>query len=96
MSLEIVALSEELFEPLRGVPDTVARERRFLAFTEAPPVEEANMFYRSIVANKPVMAVALSDGRVIGWCDALPVLTCASTTRTQRRCTSEPGSKQKV
>ena len=33
MSLEIVALSEKLFEPLRGVLDTVARERRFLAFT---------------------------------------------------------------
>jgi putative acetyltransferase len=72
MSFEIVMLSEGLFEPLHGVLDMVAREKRFLAFTEAPPLEEARDFYRGIVAGDHVMSVALMEGQVIGWCDALP------------------------
>jgi len=69
---EIVALSEGLFESLRQALDMVARERRYLALTEAPPAEQAYDFYRRVVAQKLVMSLATEGGAVVGWCDALP------------------------
>ena len=69
---EIVALSEGLFESLRQALDMVARERRYLALTEAPPAEQAYEFYRRVVAQKLVMSLATEGGAVVGWCDALP------------------------
>ena len=67
---EIVALSEGLFESLRQALDMVARERRYLALTEAPPAEQAYDFYRRVVAQKLVMSLATEGGAVVGWCDA--------------------------
>ena len=72
MSLSIVPTSECHFEGLRQALDTVAREKRYLAFLQAPPVEEAFAFYRNIVANDLCQFVALQDGSVVGWCDILP------------------------
>jgi len=72
MAFEIVPLAEPHFEALRAVLDVVAREKRFLAFTEAPPPAEAFDFYRSLVANAVAACVALVDAQVVGWCDVLP------------------------
>ena len=69
---EIVSLTTELFEPLRLALDVVARERRYLALTEAPPPDQAYGFYRRVLAENLVMFLAVLDGQVIGWCDALP------------------------
>ena len=38
MNLSIEPVSENHFEGLRAALDIVAREKRFLAFTQAPPV----------------------------------------------------------
>ncbi|MBT2305433.1 GNAT family N-acetyltransferase [Variovorax paradoxus] len=72
MNLSIEPVSEAHFAGLRAALDTVAREKRFLAFTQAPPVEQALDFYRSIIANGGCQMVALLDGQVAGWCDVLP------------------------
>ncbi|WP_230463632.1 GNAT family N-acetyltransferase [Burkholderia ubonensis] len=72
MSLVVEPLREMHFTGLRCVLDTVAREKRFLAFTQAPPEEEAFAFYRSIVAGGGHMSVAVLAGHVVGWCDVLP------------------------
>ncbi|MBT2326026.1 GNAT family N-acetyltransferase [Variovorax paradoxus] len=72
MNLSIERISEVHFEGLRAALDTVAREKRYLAFTQAPPKEEAFAFYRSIIANGMCHFVALLDGQVVGWCDVLP------------------------
>lgn len=72
MNIEIVALSEQHFEPIRKVLDLVAREKRFLALTEAPSIEEALAFYRNIIDNDHVFSVVLSQDSVVGWCDVLP------------------------
>jgi putative acetyltransferase len=69
---EIVGLTEALFEPLRRALDVVARERRYLALTEAPPAEQAHEFYRRVIAQNLVMFLAVTNGEVVGWCDALP------------------------
>jgi len=72
MSLAIVPTAESHFEGLRLALDSVARERRYLALTTAPPPEEAFPFYRNIVANDLCQFVALQDGIVVGWCEILP------------------------
>ena len=65
-------LTESLFEPLRRALDVVARERRYLALTEAPPAEQAYEFYRRVISQNLVMSLAVEGGEVVGWCDALP------------------------
>ena len=74
MNLSIVPTTEEHFEGLRRALDTVAREKKYLAFLNAPPPEEAFEFFRNIVTNDLCQFVALQDGAVVGWCDVLPVL----------------------
>lgn len=72
MNLSIEPVSEAHFAGLHAALDTVAREKRFLAFTQAPPVAQAFDFYRCIIANGGGQRVALLDGQVAGWCDVLP------------------------
>jgi len=73
MSLLILPVAEPHFEGLRAALDTVAREKKYLVFTQAPPREAAFDFYRSVIANGDCMCVALWDEQVVGWCDVLPV-----------------------
>lgn len=72
MNAEILPLAESHFEGLRLALDTVAREKRFLSFQQAPPPEQAFAFYRNILANDLCQYVALLSGEVAGWCDVLP------------------------
>ncbi len=71
MSISIVPTAERYFEGLHNALDCVAREKRFLALTQAPPIEEAVAFFRNIVANDYCQFVALQDDEVVGWCDVL-------------------------
>ena len=49
--------------------DTVARERRYLAQTQALPLEKIEQFVRDSVVNDKVQFVALDGTDVIGWAD---------------------------
>ena len=70
-AVEIVPITQDHTEGFYRALDFVARERRYLAFLEAPPLEEVRAFIlRNIEQGYPQM-VALSAGQVIGWCDAL-------------------------
>jgi putative acetyltransferase len=71
-SIAIESLDESHFASLREALDTVAREKRFLVLTEAPPPHEAFAFYRHILAQDLPHFVAVDDGQVLGWCDMLP------------------------
>ena len=51
--------------------DAVARERRYLAFVEAPPVAALREFVRAIVAAGAIQVLALEGDIVVGWCDVL-------------------------
>lgn len=46
--------------------DVVARERTWLAFLEAPPLEGVRAF---LSMNSPVQFVAERRGEIVGWCD---------------------------
>jgi hypothetical protein len=59
MSLSIVPLAESHFEGLRRAFDSIAREKRYLAFLQAPPLEQGLAFYRNIVKNDLCHFVAL-------------------------------------
>lgn len=52
--------------------DAVARERRFLAMVEAPPLAEARAFLQQARASGMIQFVAIDHGRVVGWCDITP------------------------
>ena len=50
--------------------DAVARERRWLCFLEAPPLERSAAFVRELIAGAGVQTVAIdNEGKVVGWCD---------------------------
>ena len=72
MSLAIVPLSDAHFEDLRKAFDSIAREKLYLAFLKAPPLEQGLAYYRNIVDNDLCHFVALLDDVVVGWCDVLP------------------------
>jgi len=72
MKPDVQPLAEAHFESLRLVLDSVAREKRYLAFQQAPPREEAFAFYRGLLASHACHYVALLGGQVVGWCDVLP------------------------
>jgi ribosomal protein S18 acetylase RimI-like enzyme len=53
--------------------DEVARERRYLAFLEAPPLAESEAFVRKNIERHNPQFVAVADTSVIGWCDITPM-----------------------
>ena len=67
--IEIIAISEARIESFHRALDTVARERRYLAFLEAPPLEATRSFVLDMIAQGNPQFVALSGGDVVGWCD---------------------------
>lgn len=56
----------------RACLDSVARERKYLAQVEAPPLERVKSFVAESVANDAVQFVAIEGGELIGWCDVFP------------------------
>ena len=59
-------------EPFRECLDTVAREKRYIAVFEAPPIERMRSFIADHVARGTPCLVARESKRVIGWCDIQP------------------------
>ena len=52
--------------------DSVARERRYLAQTEALPFERIDMFVRESVAQGAAQFVAVDGNTIVGWADVFP------------------------
>jgi putative acetyltransferase len=52
--------------------DAVAREKRWLAQIEAPPLERIEAFVRDSVAADAAQFVALDGSTVVGWADIFP------------------------
>jgi ribosomal protein S18 acetylase RimI-like enzyme len=53
--------------------DRVARERRYLALLEAPPLERTAEFVRGNIAGGVPQFVAIAADTVVGWCDVTPM-----------------------
>ena len=53
--------------------DIVAKEKKYLAWIEAPPIDSTQRFVKENIANNIPQVVALDDDKVIGWCDIEPL-----------------------
>jgi RimJ/RimL family protein N-acetyltransferase len=68
--IRIVPTGEEHVEGFNRAVDAVARERRWIGFTEGPPLEASRAFVEHVVAGGGVHLVAVDgSGAVVGWCD---------------------------
>ena len=72
MPVDIVPIEEGHIEGFHRTLDFVARERRYLAFLEAPPLESVRTFVLDIIKRGRPQFVVVSAGEVVGWCDVLP------------------------
>lgn len=72
MTWEVLPIEGRHIAGFREVLDSVARERRFLAFLEAPSLPRVRRFVRNNLQSGGVQFVAVDDGRVVGWCDIAP------------------------
>ena len=68
---DIIPIAEDHIPSFRAAVDIVAREKKYLAFLEAPPLEETTKFVLNNIEQKNPQFVVLSDGDVVGWCDVL-------------------------
>jgi ribosomal protein S18 acetylase RimI-like enzyme len=73
LDVRIVPIAEEHIAGFREALDSVARERRYLWFLEAPSAEDTAAFVRSSVKKGYPHCVALVAGKVVGWCDIVPM-----------------------
>ena len=71
-NIRIVEMAEEHIESFHVCLDAVAKERRYLALTQAPPADAVREFIRSAIARRVPQFVALEGKQVIGWCDIFP------------------------
>lgn len=69
MQYLVVPIAEEHIEGFNAALDSVAREREYLAFVEAPPLERTRAFVLKNIREGRPQFVALVEGRVVGWCD---------------------------
>jgi len=72
MSVEIVPIERRHVAGFREVVDSVARERRWLHFFEAPPLPRVRSVVQYRLRQGLTLFVAVDDGRVVGWCDVHP------------------------
>ena len=52
--------------------DAVARERRYLAFIEAPPLHRSRQYVETGIRQGVPRYIAVFDGKVVAWCDVVP------------------------
>ena len=70
--IRIEPISEEYIENFHRCLDSVARERKHLAFLEAPPLDSTRDFVISNITKNVPQFIAIKGNDVIGWCDILP------------------------
>jgi RimJ/RimL family protein N-acetyltransferase len=70
-SVEIVPTAEQYVEGFHAAVDVVARERRYLAFLQAPPLEGSRSFVQSVLGGAGVQVLAIDGDKVVGWCDVV-------------------------
>lgn len=70
--VEIAPINPKHIVGFHRVLDIVAREKRYLATLEAPPIESTGAFVLENIKRQRPQYVALAAGEVVGWCDVIP------------------------
>lgn len=68
-AFDLRALRRDDVEVFHDVLDRVAREGRFLALTQAPPLEETRRSVETSLAAGDIHQGLFHEGRLVGWCD---------------------------
>jgi len=67
--IKIVNKTMEHADSFRDALDSVARERTWLAFTEAPSYEHMRSFVSGLIKDNDIQVYAMLEDKVVGWCD---------------------------
>ncbi|NOY05367.1 MAG: GNAT family N-acetyltransferase [Chlorobi bacterium] len=67
--VRIIPLEEKYIESYHRCLDAVARERKFIAFVEAPPLDAIREYVLANLAAGALHFVAVDGEEVVGWCD---------------------------
>ena len=70
--LPIVPADPAYAASFRTCLDVIARERRYIAQVEAPPIERVEAFVRDNASSAGIQFFALDGARVVGWADIVP------------------------
>ena len=68
-NIRVVPTETQYIDSFHAAVDAVARERRYLAFVEGPPIEGTRAFVRALLAGAGVQFLAIDGETVVGWCD---------------------------
>lgn len=71
--MEIITIQEKHIESFWAAIDSVARERRYLAFLQGPPIAMTREFVLNQINQQWPQVVAIEQEHVIGWCDISPL-----------------------
>lgn len=72
MTTAVRPITAEDAQSFHSCLDFVAREERFLALLEAPPLDRVRAFVAENIRNQVPQVVAVSGNQVVGWCDIQP------------------------
>jgi RimJ/RimL family protein N-acetyltransferase len=72
-SVEIRAGRTDDIEGTWSCIGVVARERAYIGFLDAPPLEASREFWSNLLDKGFPFEVAVDSGKVVGWCDIGPV-----------------------
>jgi RimJ/RimL family protein N-acetyltransferase len=78
MTIEFRQIQVGDTDAFRAAVDIVARERRYIALVEAPPIEQVRAFVQRNVERGYPQIVAVLDGAVVGWCNVPPASRAVS------------------
>jgi len=70
--ITIESIQEKYALGFNAALGSVAREKKYLAWTDAPPLESTRAFVKENIEKGIPQIVAVDDGRVVGWCDIAP------------------------
>jgi ribosomal protein S18 acetylase RimI-like enzyme len=71
MNISIIPIEEKHAQGFHACLDFVAKEKKYLLFQEAPPIESTVSFVKENVDTGQVQLVAMDDEIIVGWCDIL-------------------------
>jgi ribosomal protein S18 acetylase RimI-like enzyme len=75
----IEKITEADIDGFRHAVDIVSREKKYLNFIEAPPLEKSRAFVLDNIAKNYPHFVAHADEKVVGWCDINPKISRPTT-----------------
>ncbi len=78
MTVELRQIRASDADAFRAAIDAVARERKYLALLEAPPIEQVRAFVQRNVEHGYPQIVALADDAIVGWCNVPPASRAVS------------------